>query len=250
VTSSTPPSDGLDSLTLSNVSRELAVTGYVYIAALEAVMRRTRGVASGRRRPPTCPADASSHSKLVMMYRARARLRRYAVANALEGFVTLTTEGGEALQRAVTGIIRRTRDRIGPFPYAWTLERGIAFGRLHAHLLAPWIPASSLASEWDLGFTDIKRLASSEERRTAAVYMARDFDRPVMRQRYIPAKGYKPEATPVAAHTRDEFVAIATDLIGSTTSPRVLGPPADDPMLVTGQVLLEWDDPPKDSQWD
>ncbi|GAA3531967.1 hypothetical protein GCM10022263_20630 [Nocardioides daeguensis] len=188
--------------------------------------------------------------------RARARLRRYCVANELNRLGTLTygppfcTDPGQA--RADVGVFfRRLRGALGgeAFPYAWVPEFHKDQQRLHLHFAAGrYIKRSVIEEAWGHGFVHIKRLSDvpagsgtrGEARRAAGYlskYVSKSFadQRIKGRHRYDVAQGFRPERMTVWGRSAGEVIGLASDLLGqrgplhlwhSDEQPGWQGPPA------------------------
>lgn len=156
--------------------------------------------------------------------RARAKVRRYAVANRLQYTWTLTYqhqhEDLDRVARDVRNFVRKLeRFRGGRrFPWLYVVERHKS-GALHVHMLAGFkIRHATLTAAWGLGFTWI----TWPERRTdnglvnarkaasyAAKYVEKTFEEfGSGRHRYRAARGYDPVRDDL--EVRDERDAVET----------------------------------------
>lgn len=153
--------------------------------------------------------------------RARRKVRRYVVSNRLSAFVTLTFAAAplpdEALHE-VTLTFRRCREKVGAFPFVWTLERGSVRGRIHAHALLSPSSAELLDSRWREGWTDIRDVGDSHESlRSGAGYLADSFSEgPVAGNRlYRVGTGFAPEMVSIDADSAAALVAEAAHRMGA-----------------------------------
>jgi hypothetical protein len=138
--------------------------------------------------------------------RARGKVRRYAVANGLSVFVTLTF--AVAVDRVVARVLvkkflGRLRHRYfgDLFPWVFVVEGNGSDARVHVHALLPKVSGAALRDAWPCGCTDVADLRSRTEVRKAAHYIAKDFDkvREPRSHRYEVAQGFAPEA--IRSHT-------------------------------------------------
>jgi len=187
--------------------RTNAVRGKVFPAAFEA------SAAIGRRhaRSITACALPDDSEDRSAAYRARALVRRYAVANWLDGFTTLTfrnrLDPNDARDRCRSHFKRLVRTG-SPFPYVWVVELD---PRPHIHALMSFSHARRAVDKWRHGFVDLpEQIASVPDLREAAGYLAKDFGDTPVRPRYTAARGFQPESIPLSANTTEEFVAAAS----------------------------------------
>lgn len=182
------------------------IRGRVYPGAWEA-----QGAVRSRRRPqpPACVESPPGRSSI---YRARANVRRFSVANELSVFCTLTYRCNptpETVKATVTKVLQQTT-RGNPLPWLWVPERGSRSGRLHVHLLSGSWLAGAVAERWDSGAVDTIELGSISAIRDAAGYMAKDFDNPPLSHRYYKARGdFTPESIDIGSDSWEEFIAQA-----------------------------------------
>ena len=152
--------------------------------------------------------------------RAAKVTRLYVVANDLRSLVTLTFNSLPEPKRAaheVKLLMRRCSHARGRFPNLWTLERGSLRGRIHCHLLLP-ASLGPLADEmWSHGKVDVQTMPGGfGALREAAAYVSKAFDCPVLDpQRYRVAKGFQPEAIPIAAASAELLVQEADARMGT-----------------------------------
>ena len=153
--------------------------------------------------------------------RARRRVRRYSLANHLSRLVTLTfrdaerdlKRGRRRLKRALSAV----RGKIGaPFPYISVVEEHPGGHGLHVHLLVRASAADHLSRTWTFGHVDVVELATRDELREAAAYVAKDFDKDAHgRHRYEVAQGFKPERQRLISPTRGQLWEWLRELMGS-----------------------------------
>ena len=143
--------------------------------------------------------------------RARTRLRRYCVGNALDHLWTLTY-APEFLPDDEDGVwkdVERFRKRLHKatgraMPVAAVIERGSESGRLHVHCLVRGrIPMGTMQDAWGRGFVQVeappKRPGMSKRQRLRATaayltkYVGKEFDRGrPHRKRYSVTTGFQP----------------------------------------------------------
>lgn len=168
--------------------------------------------------------------------RARAAVRRYAVANRCDRMITLTyAEACEDRDRFVADMRRfwlDLRAALGgdPLPYLWVPEWHKRHG-LHAHAaVAQYIPHRLIRQVWGKGIIDVRLKAGMpmggqtgvviERARICARYLAKymgkafeDERRVLGRHRYDCAQGFQPRSVPITGATRDEVYAQACELM-------------------------------------
>lgn len=192
-------------------------------------------------------------------HRAKVRLRRYCVANRLNRLGTLTYAGEgchdpRAFRRDVAEFFRRLRRLVGePFAYAWVPEWHPGGHGLHAHFAVGRFISRQRHIEpaWGRGFVHIKLLSDlpsgggtvAEARAAAgylAKYVAKGFgeDRILGLHRFDVAEGFQPAVERIAAPTRAEVEALASERMG--------GPPS---FVWRSQNATEWFGPPAVSMW-
>ena len=179
------------------------IRGRIYPGAWEA-----QGAVRSRRRRqlPACVESPPGRSSI---YRARAKVRRFSVANDLGVFCTLTYRHNPspATVKATATRVLQQATRRNPLPGLWVAERGSKAGRLHVHLLCGSWLAGQVAERWDRGTVDVIPLGSISAIRDAAGYVAKDFDDPVLPHRYYKARGgFAPEVIDIGAETWEGFI--------------------------------------------
>ena len=158
-------------------------------------------------------------------------MRRYAVDNWLDAFITLTFKRWPHIESAlgkVQSLFRKSRRSHGKFPYVWTIE---FTSRIHAHALVPQSQAGQLGVLWQHGFVDRVDLTNVTEIRTSAEYIAKDFEATALRPRYHAARGFSPERIAVAADSSQAFL---------TESEAQFGMPADSSFTMPGSISARW----------
>lgn len=185
---------------------------------------------------PGQPAADPDRARAEAARRARARLRRYCVANRLNRLGTLTygppfcTDPGQA--RADVGVFfRRLRAELkAPFPYAWVPEYHSDKQRLHLHFaLGRYVKRQVIEDAWGHGFVHIKRLsdvgvgqgARGEARRAAGYlskYVSKSFadQRITGRHRYDVAQGFTPQKMHLRGRSAREVLTAASTLMGGS----------------------------------
>lgn len=189
--------------------------------------------------------------------RARAKVRRYCVANGLNRLGTLTYRGVGCHEpgqlRADLGqFFRRLRSGVDEaLPYLWVPEWHAGGHGLHAHFaVGQFVRRGLIDQAWGHGFTHIKLLGNLPvgsgvrgEARAAAgyisKYLSKDMDRSDGLNRYDVAQGFQPKSEGLFAPTESEVVALAVERMGeppayiwrSVNEERWLGPSA---------VWLQW----------
>jgi hypothetical protein len=173
--------------------------------------------------------------------RARGKLRRYAAANRLNRFGTLTYRGegchDPRLVRADVGeFFRALRVCTGgqAFPYVWVPEWHKSGHGLHVHfVVADYIPRGVIERAWGRGFIHIKLIGDlgvgsgrlGEARKAAGYiskYVAKSFgdDRPAGLHRYDLAQGFQPAAVHITGCSADAVFAQASEVFGANPSYR------------------------------
>jgi hypothetical protein len=188
--------------------------------------------------------------------RARAKIRRYGVANRLNRLGTLTYRGEGChdplrLRADLAGFFRALRERLGSgaFAYVWVPQWHPGGHGLHAHFaVGRFVPRGLIERCWGQGFVHIKLLdglpvGSGEraEARLAARYLAgyagRDLGderRLAGLHRYEVAQGFQPEKILVYGISEADVIERASRVMGgapqqvwSSSSVEVWhGPPA------------------------
>lgn len=182
--------------------------------------------------PPGFAADPE-RSMQEAARRARAKVRRYAAANRLDRFGTLTY-GGEgchdpAQARAdVAVFMRNLRGALGsPFPYIWVPEWHSSGHGLHLHFaVGRYVRHSVVSESWGNGFVSIKRITGQrhgapaiEGSRIAARYMSKYVAKTFAdsslggRHRYEVAQGFQPEAMRFTGSHEAEVLEAACEVM-------------------------------------
>lgn len=185
--------------------------------------------------PPGSARDPE-RSRAEAARRAKAKLRRYAAANCLDRFGTLTYRGpgchDPAQARAdVAEFFRNLRGELGgkAFPYIWVPEWHKSGHGLHLHFaLSQYVRQSVIEGAWGHGFVSIKRITGQrvgstrrDSARVAAGYLAKyvskTFDSPALggRHRYDVAQGFQPVSMRLEGRTADETLAAACEVMGA-----------------------------------
>ncbi len=189
--------------------------------------------------------------------RARAKVRRYCVANGLNRLGTLTYAGEGCweqgqLRADLGGFWRRLRAGVGEaLPYLWVPEWHPGGHGLHVQFaIGRFVRWRLIERAWGHGFVGIKLLGDLPtgsgvrgEARAAAGYMSKyvskDMDRSDGLNRYDVAQGFQPKSEGLFAPTEAEVIALAAERMGeppayvwrSVNEERWLGPSA---------VWLQW----------
>lgn len=162
--------------------------------------------------------------------RAVRQVRRFVVANGLSSFVTLTFATAVSPDRAqelATRAFRRCRERDGPFPFVWMLERGKRHRRVHVHALTAPARAALVAGRWNEGRSDIQQLNEDfESLRAGAGYFSKSFNEgPLVDNRlYRVATGFAPERVLIRADSPSGLIAEATLRMGEAPAHEWSGP--------------------------
>lgn len=193
------------------------------------------GYSSGLARCPTTTRRGESANPARSIEeaarRARSRVRRYAVTNALNRLGTLTYAESERDPKAhrehLAEFFRNLRVVLGGrnFPYVWVPEWHPGGHGLHAHFaVGRFIGRALISDAWGRGFVSIKLLGDMpfgatprDEARGAAGYLskyvAKAFaDRDVLgRHRYDVAQGFQPNKERLFAASREELLDLACE---------------------------------------
>lgn len=171
--------------------------------------------------------------------RARSQVRRYAAANSLTRFGTLTYAGEgcfdqRMLRLDLAEFIRGVRGKLGGkrFAYLWVAESHKSHG-LHAHFaLDRFAQQSMLASVWGRGYVSIKRLSGAragatdwQAARIAAGYLSKyvtktfddaeeDKRRLFGLHRYDRAQGFDPKVVRLRGSSEVDVLRQACELMG------------------------------------
>ena len=186
-------------------------------------LRRTSAV----RRPG--PAENPERASHEAARRARAQVRRYCAANALNRFGTLTYADAcwepSALRSDVAGFFKGLRRELNEqFAYLWTAEEHPNGHGLHVHFaVGRFIKQGLIRSVWSRGHVHIKLIGDLptgsgvlEEARVASRYLAKyvskdeDGGRPPGFHRYEVAQGYQPEKITVEGWDADQVIERAS----------------------------------------
>lgn len=185
--------------------------------------------------------------------RARARVRRYCVANGLNRMGTLTYAQSqldpEGIRADLGVFFRNLRLLLGgtAFPYVWVPEWHPGGHGLHAHFaVGRFISKRLLEEAWGHGFVHIKLLSDMpygatrrDEARLASGYLSKYLskaftEREVLgRHRYDVAEGFQPVKHRLFAPTREAVLEQACAVMGARPSYQWLSPDGPD-----------WDRPP------
>ena len=174
--------------------------------------------------------------------RARAFVRRYAAANGLTRFGTLTYRGEgcfdqTALRVDLAAFFRGVRAELGgPVPYLWVPEWHKTHG-LHAHFaLDRFAHQRMLERVWGHGHVSIKRLSGAragdgswQSARIASGYLAKyvtktfvdaeEYKRRLFGlHRYEPAQGFKPPVKQLRGTSWADLMGEACDIMGGRWS--------------------------------
>lgn len=205
---------------------------------------------------PAGSARDPERSRREAARRARARLRRYCVANGLNRLGTLTYAGEgchdpRAVRSHVGEFFRNLRGGLGAerMPYAWVPEWHHTDHGLHLHFsVGGYVKRSVIEAAWGRGFVSIKLLgdlpvgstARDEARRAAGYlskYVSKTFDSPERAvpglHRYDLAQGFQPERVQLHGASRDDVLDQACEHMGA--APRHVWVSATD---------AAWDRPP------
>jgi hypothetical protein len=170
--------------------------------------------------------------------RARAKIRRYGVANGLNRLGTLTYRGEGCFEptafRSHVGLFfRKLKNEVGEsFPYVWVPEWHPGGHGLHAHFaVGRYVKRRSIEDAWGRGFVHIKLLGHlpvgsgrfAEARRAGrylAKYVGKDFDTDRVEglHRYDVARGYEPAMVQVVGRSVHEVLDQASEIMGASPS--------------------------------
>lgn len=179
----------------------------------------------GRRR--AADAQNSSNDR-----RARARARRFIVANGLNRLLTVTyappqpTDVGVVLADCAR-FERRLRQRLPGVVWARALERHES-GAIHVHYaLSGYVSKELLARLWGRGFVDVRKIRAAqqggrESARAAARYVTKYISKAPTRaqggHRYEVRQGFQPEEVRLAAWSSGEAVRALVEAFGAPPS--------------------------------
>ena len=192
------------------------------------VVPRARIPRGGRSDPERVEAEA--------IRRARAKVRRYAVANRLNRLGTLTYAGEgchdpRQLREDVGSFFKSLRPGLGgeAFPYLWLAEWHPGGHGLHAHFaVGRYVAQPLIRATWGRGHVHIKLLGdlpvgsgTLAEARLGARYMCKyvgkgldDERRQAGQHRYEVAQGFQPGRITVYGRSDDEAIARASGYLG------------------------------------
>jgi len=205
--------------------------------------------ASGRRADPERAAAEA-------IRRARAKIRRYGVANRLNRLASLTYAGegcfdAVQLRQDVAAFFKALRPALGgqALPYVWVPELHPGGHGLHVHfIVGRYVRQSLIREAWGHGIAHIKLIGdlpvgsgTLSEARKAAGYLCKyigkgldDERRRAGLHRYEVAQGFQPERIHVYGETDAEAIARASQYM--TRAPETIwrsssvegwrGPPA------------------------
>jgi hypothetical protein len=187
------------------------------------------------RLPRGCRPDPE-RAEAEAVRRARAKLRRYVVANRLNRLGTLTYAGGGCfdplqLRGDAGAFFKGLRPALGgePFPYAWASEWHPGGHGLHVHFgVGRYVPQRLIRDAWGRGIVHIKLLGdlpvgsgALAEARLAAWYLGKyvgksmdDERRQAGLHRYEVGQGFQPEQLLVYGRTDLEAIEQASDYLG------------------------------------
>lgn len=170
--------------------------------------------------------------------RARTKIRRYAVANRLNRFVTLTYAGDgchdpEAVRADVASFFKALRPSLRgrAFPYLWVPEWHPGGHGLHVHFaVGRYVPQRLIRDTWGRGIVHIKLIGDlpvgsgvfAEARKVAGYlckYVGKAFDdyrRPSGLHRYEVAQGFQPRRLILTGLTDDDVIEAASARMGSS----------------------------------
>jgi hypothetical protein len=178
----------------------------------------------------------AERSEAEAVRRARAKLRRYVVANRLNRLGTLTYAGDGCfdpvqLRSDVGAFFKELRPGLGGerFPYLWTSEWHPGGHGLHVHFgVGRYVRWTLIRDSWGRGRVHIKLLgdlpvgsgALAEARLNAwylGKYVAKGLDderRTAGLHRYEVAQGFQPEQLLVYGRTDEEAIGQASEYLG------------------------------------
>ena len=190
-----------------------------------------------RRMLPSGGAPNVERAEEEAARRARAKIRRYAVANGLNRLGTLTYAGDgchEPLQLRddLASFFRRLRERLGGgrFPYLWVPQWHPGGHGLHAHFAVDrYIGRTLIDASWGHGFVHIKLLSDLPvgsgvrgEARQAARYLAPYVSRDAADKRrlqglhrYEVAQGFQPAKIECYGESADDAIERASGYMGA-----------------------------------
>lgn len=170
--------------------------------------------------------------------RARAKVRRYCVANGLNRLGTLTygpprCSDPAQLRADLSEFFRALRSALGgkSLAYLWVPERH-RDGNLHAHFaVSQHVRKTVIGAAWARGFVGIKLLSDlpvgstkrDEARRAAgylSTYVSKTFEHPHLfgRHRYDVAQGFQPPVQRLAGRSADDVLDQACRVMGTRPS--------------------------------
>ncbi|MDH4104146.1 MAG: hypothetical protein OEW52_11045 [Thermoleophilia bacterium] len=182
---------------------------------------------------PTGRDADPERSRAEAIRRARAKVRRYGVANRLNRLATLTYAGEGCfdpvqLRQDVAAFFKALRPALGRerFPYVWVPEWHPGGHGLHVHfVVGRYVRQSLIREAWGHGIVHIKLIGdlpvgsgALAEARRAAGYLCKyigkgleDERRRAGLHRYEVAQGFQPERIYVYGETDSDAIARASE---------------------------------------
>ena len=167
---------------------------------------------------PAPELNPPGESARVAGVRARSRIRRYATTNRLDALVTITAAillPPLQFAQRIRHLIRRCTRKLGPVPWLWVAELGSKSGRFHVHMMSRASEADWLAESWTAGAVDVRFLATIEDIRATAHYLAKTFhEPPILAHRYYLSRRFNPQPLVVEAATLFDLLDLVEQRIG------------------------------------